>query len=105
MEIGPLVNIDHELKIFYYFGYRGSKEGLVAKRQFNPEVFLAKVGGPGKTVSQYGKGQIVFAQGEEADRVFYIQSGKIKLTVVSEQGKEAVVAILEANEAFSAKDV
>jgi CRP/FNR family transcriptional regulator, cyclic AMP receptor protein len=71
----------------------------VAKRQFDPEVFLAKVG-TGKTVSQYGKGQIVFAQGEEADRVFYIQLGKIKLTVVSEQGKEAVVAILEATNFF-----
>jgi CRP/FNR family cyclic AMP-dependent transcriptional regulator len=71
----------------------------VAKRQFDPEDFLAKVR-TGKTVSQYGKGQIVFAQGEEADKVFYIQSGKIKLTVVSEQGKEAVVAILEATNFF-----
>src|SRR6266496_4223705 len=63
------------------------------KASFDPKEFLAKVG-EGKTISKYGKDQIVFSQGEVADAVFYIQQGKIKLTVVSEQGKEAVVAIL-----------
>jgi CRP/FNR family cyclic AMP-dependent transcriptional regulator len=48
----------------------------------------------------YRKGRIIFAQGEEADKVFYIQSGKVKLTVVSEQGKEAVVGILESAQFF-----
>src|SRR5436190_2135316 len=70
--------------------------GLVRKRvkaPFDPRTFLAKVGG-GKTVSKYRKDQIVFSQGEIADAVFYVQQGKVKLTVVSEQGKEAVVAIL-----------
>src|SRR6202163_1950292 len=65
----------------------------IRKLPFDPKTFLAKVGG-GKTVYKYRKDQIVFSQGELADAVFYIQQGKVKLTVVSEQGKEAVVAIL-----------
>jgi CRP/FNR family transcriptional regulator, cyclic AMP receptor protein len=60
---------------------------------FDPQTFLAKVG-DGKTILNYRKNQIVFSQGEVADAVFYIQKGNIKLIVVSEQGKEAVVAIL-----------
>ena len=63
------------------------------KATFDPKIFLAKMGA-GKTVSKYRNGQIIFSQGESADAVFYIQQGKVKLTVVSEQGKEAVVAIL-----------
>ena len=60
---------------------------------FDPKKFLAKVG-DGKTIHAYRKNQIVFSQGEVADAVFYIQQGSIKFIVVSEQGKEAVVAIL-----------
>jgi CRP-like cAMP-binding protein len=63
------------------------------KATFDPKIFLAKVG-EGKTVSEFRKDQIVFSQGEDADAVFYIQKGNVKLTVVSEQGKEAVVAML-----------
>ena len=63
------------------------------KATFDPQIFLANVS-EGKTISKYWKDQIVFSQGEVADAVFYIQQGKVKLTVVSEQGKEAVVAIL-----------
>jgi CRP-like cAMP-binding protein len=63
------------------------------KATFDPKIFLAKVGG-GKTVSKYAQDQIVFSQGEVANAVFYVQQGQVKLTVVSEQGKEAVVAIL-----------
>jgi CRP/FNR family cyclic AMP-dependent transcriptional regulator len=66
------------------------KRGKVA---FDPKIFLAKAS-EGKTISKYRKDQIVFSQGEAADAVFYIQQGKVKLTVVSEQGKEAVIAIL-----------
>jgi CRP/FNR family transcriptional regulator, cyclic AMP receptor protein len=66
---------------------------------FDPKRFLAKVG-KGKTISKYRKDQIVFSQGQVADAVFYIQHGKVKLTVVSEQGKEAVVAILEPGQFF-----
>ena len=60
---------------------------------FDPKKFLAKVG-DGKTISKYQKDRIVFSQGDVADAVFYIQTGKIKLTVVSERGKEAVVGVL-----------
>jgi CRP/FNR family transcriptional regulator, cyclic AMP receptor protein len=69
------------------------------KASFDPNVFLAKVG-EGKTISKYRKDQIVFSQGQVADAVFYIQQGKVKLTVVSEQGKEAVVAILGPGQFF-----
>lgn len=61
---------------------------------FNLEAFLAKVGN-GKTMLTAPKQQMLFAQGEATDAVFYIQAGKVKVTVVSTQGKEAVVAILE----------
>jgi len=66
---------------------------------FNPKSFLAKVG-EGRNIGWYRKDQIVFSQGDPADAVFYIQKGKVKITVVSEQGKEAVVAILGTNEFF-----
>jgi CRP/FNR family transcriptional regulator, cyclic AMP receptor protein len=69
------------------------------KASFDPKAFLAKVG-EGKVILKYRKDQIVFSQGEVADAVFYIQKGKIKLTVVSEQGKEAVVAILGPGQFF-----
>ena len=69
------------------------------RASFNPKSFLAKVG-EGRSIGTYYKGQIVFSQGDPADAVFYIQSGKVKVTVVSEQGKEAVVAILGTNEFF-----
>ena len=70
-----------------------------AKLSFNPKTFLAKVG-DGKTISKYQKGQIVFSQGDVGDAVFFIQKGKIKLTVVSERGKEAVVGILGPDHFF-----
>ena len=66
---------------------------------FDPEVFLAEVG-EGKRTHKYRKGEIVFSQGEPSDAVFYIRKGKVKLTVVSEQGKEAVVAILDTGDFF-----
>jgi CRP/FNR family transcriptional regulator, cyclic AMP receptor protein len=66
---------------------------------FDSKIFLAKVG-DGKTISKYQKNQIVFSQGDVADAAFYIQRGKIKLTVVSERGKEAVVGILEPGHFF-----
>src|ERR1700737_629558 len=60
---------------------------------FDPQAFLANANG-GRKIFTYKQNQIVFSQGEPADSVFYVQRGKVKLTVVSEQGKEAVVAIL-----------
>ncbi len=69
------------------------------KALFDPKIFLAKVG-EGKTISKYENDQIVFSQGEVADAVFYIQKGKLKLTVTSEHGKEAVIAILGSGDFF-----
>ena len=70
-----------------------------AKLPFDPKVFLSKVNG-GRAISDYRKDQIVYTQGEPADSVFYIQSGKVKKTVISEQGKEAVVALLGTGDFF-----
>jgi CRP/FNR family cyclic AMP-dependent transcriptional regulator len=69
------------------------------KKPFDPIEFLARVG-TGKTVSKYIKDQIVFNQGDAADTIYYLQSGKIKIVVMSEQGKEAVVGLLEAGQFF-----
>ncbi len=66
--------------------------GKAAKTSFDPKDFLANVG-PGKTNLKFRNGQSIFAQGDTADSVFYIQKGKVKLIVVSKEGKEAVVAI------------
>jgi CRP/FNR family transcriptional regulator, cyclic AMP receptor protein len=73
--------------------------GKSTKNAFDPKAFLAKVGA-GKTILKFEKGQHVFKQGDVADAVFYIQNGRVKLTVVSEQGKEAVVGILEPGQFF-----
>src|SRR5471030_478972 len=68
-----------------------------AKPPFDPKAFLAKANG-GRTISKYRRNQIVFSQGDPADSVFYIREGKVKVTVLSEQGKEAVVAVLGPDE-------
>jgi CRP/FNR family transcriptional regulator, cyclic AMP receptor protein len=68
-----------------------------AQTPFDPKVFLAKANG-GRTISRYEKNRIVYAQGDPADSVFYIHDGKVKITVISQQGKEAVVAILGPDE-------
>ena len=70
-----------------------------ARDPFDPLEFLARVGA-GKTILEFHRNQTVFAQGDAADTVFYIQKGKVKLTVLSEQGKEAVVAILQPGQFF-----
>jgi CRP-like cAMP-binding protein len=66
---------------------------------FDPRLFLAKLG-VGKSKQEYQDDESVFAQGDAADAVFYIQSGKVKLTVVSKRGKEAVIAILPEGSFF-----
>jgi CRP/FNR family cyclic AMP-dependent transcriptional regulator len=72
---------------------------LKAPAKFDPEAFLAEAG-KGRALTDYRKNQVVFSQGDPADTIFYIQKGRIKLTVVSKQGKEAVVAILGAGDFF-----
>src|SRR5512144_1396515 len=64
---------------------------------FDPKVFLATING-GRSISKYRRGETVFSQGKPADAVFFILKGKVKVTVVSEQGKEAVVALLGPDE-------
>jgi CRP/FNR family transcriptional regulator, cyclic AMP receptor protein len=62
------------------------------KYPFSVNTFLSTVDG-GRTLASYGKNQKIFSQGERADSVFYIREGKVKVYVISEQGKEAVVAL------------
>jgi len=64
---------------------------------FDPEAFLAK-SGLGRKIVELEKRNTVFSQGDEADAVFYIQKGKIKLTVISTRGKEATIALLSAGD-------
>jgi CRP-like cAMP-binding protein len=66
---------------------------------FDPKEFLAKVG-EGKTIVRYRKDQIIFTQGDPADTIYYVQKGRAKVVVISEQGKDAVVGILEAGQFF-----
>jgi CRP-like cAMP-binding protein len=66
---------------------------------FDPKAFLA-IMGEGKTILEFHRDQVVFAQGEVADTVFYIQKGQVKVVVISEQGKEAVVGILGPGQFF-----
>ena len=68
-----------------------------AARPFDPAVFL-ETAAHGRVVSTHPKKQTIFAQGAVADSVFYIKKGKVKVTVLSKQGKEAVVAILGVDE-------
>src|SRR5689334_3589513 len=64
---------------------------------FNPKVFLASVGA-GRTARHYHPKQAIFSQGDRADAVFYIQEGKVRLSVLSKQGKEATIALLGAGD-------
>jgi CRP/FNR family transcriptional regulator, cyclic AMP receptor protein len=67
------------------------------ERRFDPVEFL-ETAAQGRIISTHHKKQVIFAQGDLADAVIYIKKGKVKVTVVSKQGKEAVVAILGADE-------
>jgi CRP/FNR family cyclic AMP-dependent transcriptional regulator len=69
------------------------------KNTFDAQTSLSKVG-VGKTILEFQKGQNVFEQGDVADGVYYLQQGKVKITVLSDQGKEAVVGILERGQFF-----
>jgi len=69
------------------------------KPVFSAKSFVGKIG-EGRSITQRSKDQIVFSQGDPADSVFFILKGKVKVVVASEQGKEAVVAILGADDFF-----
>ena len=66
---------------------------------FDPRAFLTRIES-GKTTREYRGKQTVFAQGDPADAVFFIQTGKVKLTVVSTRGKEAVIGVLDRGSFF-----
>ena len=68
-------------------------------QDFDAAAFLAKPGS-GRSINRYRKNQIIFSQGEAAEAVFYVQKGKLKVTIVSGRGKEAVAAILGPDEFF-----
>jgi CRP-like cAMP-binding protein len=68
-------------------------------KKFDPQEFLATVNG-GRTLANYRKNEDIFAQGDDADAVFYIRTGKVKIVTTSTQGKEAVVGILDSGDFF-----
>src|ERR1035438_416009 len=69
------------------------------RRKFDPQTFLSTING-GRTIVAFPKKQAIFAQGDTADAVFYIQTGKVKLTVVSKTGKEATIGIPNEGDFF-----
>jgi CRP-like cAMP-binding protein len=75
------------------------KTATTRRHAFDPKLFLAKVG-EGRTMATYSENQTIFAQEDRADAVFFIQKGKVKVTVLSSGGKEAVLAILDTGEFF-----
>jgi CRP/FNR family cyclic AMP-dependent transcriptional regulator len=77
------------------------RPALAAKKiiGFDPNTFLATIG-EGRKILSVPKKRVIFAQGDEADAVFYVQKGKVRLTVVSKIGKEATIAIVSEGNFF-----
>ena|ERR1022692_1895313 len=69
------------------------------RRKFDPQTFLSTIDG-GRTVAAFPNRQMIFVQGDPSDAVFYIQKGKVKLTVLSKTGKEATIGILNEGDFF-----
>src|SRR4029077_7311761 len=78
-------------------GEGGRVVAIQPRESLDPGSFLAKIGG-GRSITNYHKNQIVFSQGDLGDAVFYILKGKVKVAVVSERGKEAVIGMLGAGD-------
>ncbi|MGA7994982.1 MAG: Crp/Fnr family transcriptional regulator [Bradyrhizobium sp.] len=72
---------------------------LQIEQAFDPRTFLGRAGA-GKTVERYARNQRIYGQGDVAEEIFFIQKGRVKITVLSEHGKEAVVGILEEGQFF-----
>ena len=72
----------------------GPRAAANKRRDFDPQTFLATIG-EGRKIVSFSKKQTIFTQGDPTDAVFYIQTGKVRLTVVSSNGKEATIGILE----------
>src|SRR6476659_6246495 len=62
--------------------------------KFDPKTFLSTINGGGRKIAAFSKKQAIFNQGDSSDAVFYIQKGKVRLTVVSKTGKEATIGVL-----------
>jgi CRP-like cAMP-binding protein len=77
----------------------GAHAAAKKRRDFDPYAFLATLG-EGRKIVQFAKKQTIFTQGDSTDAVFYIQTGKVRLTVVSKIGKEATIGILGEEEFF-----
>src|ERR1700722_12449486 len=73
--------------------------GVQKQREFDPNTFLATIG-EGRKIVPFQKKQTIFAQGDACDAVFYIQTGKVRLTVVATNGKEATIGILNPGDFF-----
>jgi CRP/FNR family cyclic AMP-dependent transcriptional regulator len=69
------------------------------RRKFDPQTFLSTIDG-GRKITDFPKRQIIFAQGDSCDAVFYIQKGNVKLTVLSKSGQEATIGILNESAFF-----
>src|ERR1035441_2232068 len=78
--------------------------GKVKQGPFDTAAFLA-AGGPGRSIRNYTVKQILFSQGGPADAVFYLQTGRAKLTVLSQGGKEATVTLLAAGDFFGEESI
>jgi CRP/FNR family transcriptional regulator, cyclic AMP receptor protein len=98
--VSPEIKMAERAHVLYKGAPGGEPRGMPndtmtpkLKPVFDPKLFLSKVG-KGRTIADYAKNQVVFSQGDQADAVFYLQKGKMKLTVVSNAGKEAIIAIL-----------
>jgi CRP/FNR family cyclic AMP-dependent transcriptional regulator len=89
---GPVVGLLPDKKI-------RKPAAKISATPFSRRKFLATIGN-GKTTERAPKGHVIFSQGDAADAVFYIKTGRVKLTVVSQEGKEAVVAILGHGDFF-----
>ena len=68
--------------------------------QFDPKTFLSTINGGGRRIAAFSRKQTIFVQGDSSDAVFYIQKGKVKLTIVSKPGKEATIGILNEGDFF-----
>src|SRR6202048_5392087 len=102
MNIVVITILPKYLEVYLYSGRRPlapATKSARKKRAFDPTEFLATIG-EGRKVVPFPKKQAIFAQGDAADSIFYIQEGKVRLTVVSEVGREATLGILGEGDFF-----
>jgi CRP/FNR family cyclic AMP-dependent transcriptional regulator len=86
-----MFDIEHCAKIFLIiFSHRMKRR---KSPRFNPEAFLQQIG-TGRTLLEFRKKQVVFSQGEAADSIYFIQKGRVRLSLVSKSGKEATLGLM-----------